>query len=85
MHIDAGHSATRNATKTGITTMKYLYNITVIQDAPAYGKNTITENTVNLIHTRDDLTERGIVRILKARGEWPEGGRYSHKRINCYA
>jgi hypothetical protein len=65
--------------------MKYLYKITVIQDALAYGKNTITESTRWFIHQRDDLTERGIVRILKARGEWPEGGRYSHKQINCYA
>jgi hypothetical protein len=65
--------------------MRYLYNITVIQDAPEYGNNTITERTLTLTHNRDNLTDGGIVRILRREGRWPNDARFSHKNIVCYA
>jgi hypothetical protein len=61
--------------------MKYLYNITVIQDATKYGKNMTMERRLSLYHKRDDLTDIGIVRILKREGEWPADARISHKQV----
>ncbi len=66
--------------------MKYLYTITLLVPAPFYGEGVTTEATAHLTHRRDDLTERGIMRILRRdNDEQSPDAQISRVEIACYA